>query len=113
MDGRTVGPSGITPEQCTPAFWDYVFLGTAYDPSIGIAEEKLKPFRREFSFWYPMDLRVSGKDLIPNHLTMSLYNHAAVWKDQPEMWPRAFFCNGHVQVLTARCLSGPSFQAHA
>jgi leucyl-tRNA synthetase len=45
-----------------------------------------------------MDLRVSGKDLIPNHLTMSLYNHAAVWKDQPSMWPRAHFCNGHVQV---------------
>ena len=21
LDGRTVGPSGITPEQCTPAFW--------------------------------------------------------------------------------------------
>ena len=30
-----------------------------------------------------MDLRVSGKDLIGNHLTMSLYNHAAIWHDQP------------------------------
>lgn len=35
--------------------------------------------RNEFEYWYPMDLRVSGKDLIPNHLTMSLYNHAAIW----------------------------------
>ena len=61
-------------------------------------EEKLAPFRREFAFWYPMDMRVSGKDLIPNHLTMSLYNHAAVWKGQPQMWPKSFFCNGHVQV---------------
>lgn len=32
-------------------------------------------------YWYGVDLRCSGKDLIPNHLTMSLYNHAAVWKD--------------------------------
>lgn len=25
-----------------------------------------------------MDLRVSAKDLIPNHLTMALYNHTEV-----------------------------------
>jgi len=29
---------------------------------------------------------------------MSLYNHAAVWGEQPERWPRSIFCNGHVQV---------------
>lgn len=45
-----------------------------------------------------MDLRVSGKDLIGNHLIMCLYNHAAVWKNQPEKWPRSFYTNGHVQV---------------
>ena len=28
------------------------------------------------------------KDLIGNHLTMALYNHAAIWKDRPDMWPR-------------------------
>lgn len=43
-----------------------------------------------------MDLRVSGFDLIPNHLTMALYNHAAVWADRPEMWPRGYYTNGHV-----------------
>jgi leucyl-tRNA synthetase len=25
---------------------------------------------------------------------MSLYNHAAVWDKQPELWPRGFFTNG-------------------
>ena len=30
-------------------------------------------------YWYPLDLRCSGKDLIKNHLTMSLFNHAAIW----------------------------------
>ena len=44
-----------------------------------------------------MDLRISGKDLIPNHLTMSLYNHAAIWEDFSKM-PRGFFCNGHIMV---------------
>jgi leucyl-tRNA synthetase len=53
--------------------------------------------RNEFEYWYPMDLRSSGKDLIRNHLTMSLYNHAAIWEDQKYM-PRGFFCNGWVLV---------------
>jgi leucyl-tRNA synthetase len=58
----------------------------------------MKQMRREVEFWYPMDLRVSGRDLIPNHLTMSLYNHAAIWKDNADMWPRGFYCCGLVQV---------------
>jgi len=46
-----------------------------------------------------MDLRVSGKDLIGNHLTMSLYNHAAVWPARfDDRMPRGFFTNGHVLV---------------
>ena len=98
LNGRETGPSGIKPEQCTEAFWDTVMLGKKYDKALGIDEGLIKKMRNEVSFWYPMDLRVSGKDLIPNHLTMSLYNHAAVWKDEPSMWPLGIFCNGHVQV---------------
>lgn len=44
-----------------------------------------------------MDLRCSGKDLIKNHLTMSLYNHAAIWNDK-DMMPRSFFCNGYIML---------------
>merc|ERR1712203_348006 len=33
-----------------------------------------------------------------NHLTMTLYNHACVWPDEPELWPRGFFCNGMTTV---------------
>merc|ERR1711920_1074389 len=62
-----------------------------------ITQEKLEKMRNEFQFWYPVDLRCSGKDLIQNHLTMSLFNHAAVW-DDPAFWPKAFFCNGHVMI---------------
>ena len=42
-----------------------------------------------------MDLRVSAKDLIRNHLTMSLYNHAAIWNDTA-MMPKGYFCNGYM-----------------
>ena len=45
-----------------------------------------------------MDLRVSGKDLIGNHLTMCLYNHTAIWEDDESKWPRSIYTNGHVLV---------------
>lgn len=61
-----------------------------------IPEDTLKHLRNEFEYWYPFDLRVSGKDLIQNHLTFCLYNHTALFPK--EQWPRAFRCNGHVMV---------------
>jgi len=60
-----------------------------------ITEAQLAKLRHEFEYWYPLDLRVSGKDLIRNHLTMSLYNHAAIWEDH-NMMPRSFYCNGYM-----------------
>ena len=44
--------------------------------------------RKEFQFWYPLDLRISGKDLVPNHLTYFLYNHTTMWDKEPEKWPK-------------------------
>ena len=54
--------------------------------------------KKEFKYWYPLDLRCSGKDLIRNHLTFALLNHAAIFKGKPEFWPRAYFCNGYILV---------------
>jgi len=61
----------------TIAAYDYIFLGKDFDAEAcpNVTEEQLQKLRNEFNYWYPMDLRVSGKDLIRNHLTMSLYNH--------------------------------------
>ncbi|CAF0956175.1 unnamed protein product [Rotaria sordida] len=53
--------------------------------------------RNEFQYWYPVDLRSSGKDLIPNHLTFPFYNHVAIWpKNEDNRWPKAFCANGHL-----------------
>jgi valyl-tRNA synthetase len=43
-------------------------------------------------------MRVSGKDLIKNHLTMSLYNHAAIFNGRSDRMPQSFYTNGHVLV---------------
>jgi leucyl-tRNA synthetase len=37
-------------------------------------------------------------------LTYSLYNHAAIWPDHPEYWPRSFRANGHL-LLNAEKMS--------
>ena len=100
LDGKSGGGGlGLSAAQLTDAAWDYVLLGAPYNAATMPApEEALGAMRKEFTYWYPMDLRVSGKDLIQNHLTMSLYNHAAVWGADPARMPGGFFCNGHVLV---------------
>jgi leucyl-tRNA synthetase len=95
---KSKSPGQIDPSDLTVEVFDYIFRNGALPEGCPIPVETLDKMRSEFRYWYPMNLRVSGKDLIPNHLTMALYNHAAVWEDEPELWPQGFYCNGHVLV---------------
>ena len=79
LDGSKVGPIGIEAKDMTFEVWEYIFRKGSFPDGTTIPKEKLDKMRHEFEFWYPMNLRVSGKDLIRNHLTMSHYNHAAIW----------------------------------
>ncbi len=88
---------GIKPQDMTPEVWDYIFFKDAKKPAkSAISVEKLDKMRNEFNHWYPVDLRVSGKDLIPNHLTYYMYNHTAMWPDSPDLWPTGIRGNGHL-----------------
>jgi leucyl-tRNA synthetase len=100
LDGAngTSSPEGIKPEDLTDEVFDYIFLDGKLPAGSKIKKPLLEKMKQEFRFWYPMDLRVSGKDLIQNHLTMALYNHACVWEKEPDMWPKGFFCNGWLMV---------------
>ncbi|CAF3462866.1 unnamed protein product [Rotaria sp. Silwood1] len=91
-------PANILPSQLTIDVWDYIFFPEKSYPSstTDIPRAILDHLRNEFQYWYPVDLRSSGKDLIPNHLTYSIYNHIAVWPNHSELWPRAFRANGHL-----------------
>lgn len=93
---------GLKPEMFTRATFDYIYHGKGdaveIAAEVGMPVTVLKDMRNEFSYWYPVDLRCSGKDLIQNHLTMFLYNHAAIWSEDRSKWPRSIYCNGHVQV---------------
>ncbi|XP_052794982.1 leucine--tRNA ligase, cytoplasmic-like [Mya arenaria] len=96
FDGLKIGPAGISPEQMTGEVWDYIFYKKAPFPDTDIPRNTLNKLKEEFEYWYPVDLRVSGKDLIPNHLTYFIYNHIAIWPDQKDKWPGSIRANGHL-----------------
>uniref|UniRef100_A0A452YVY9 Methionyl/Leucyl tRNA synthetase domain-containing protein n=1 Tax=Aegilops tauschii subsp. strangulata TaxID=200361 RepID=A0A452YVY9_AEGTS len=87
--------SSIRPEQMTDEVWDYVFCdGLA--PKSDIPPALLSKMKQEYEYWYPLDIRVSGKELIQNHLTFSIYTHTALLPEHH--WPRGFRCNGHLML---------------
>lgn len=77
-------------------FFDYVFLGQGNIKQVSeicnIDEKILNEIRKEFEYWYPVDLRNSGKDLIYNHLTFFIYHHVAIFPE--DKWPVAIGVNG-------------------
>jgi leucyl-tRNA synthetase len=95
---QSKSPTNIDPKDLTKEVFDYIFRNKSTPENCPIPVETINRMRDEFRYWYPMNVRVSAKDLIPNHLTMALFNHAAIWEEEPELWPRGYYCNGHVLV---------------
>ncbi|KAI8608988.1 hypothetical protein BC830DRAFT_1152810 [Chytriomyces sp. MP71] len=93
LDGSKPGSGNVSATDLTDDVWNYIMLnGPA--PKSKIPKATLDKMRHEFEFFYPLDLRCSGKDLINNHLTFFIYNHTAVFP--PEKWPLAVRSNGHL-----------------
>lgn len=96
--GQQPGPLNVKAEQMIDEVWDYVFTRRELSEDLiakcGISKDSLQQMRREFEYWYPLDVRISGKDLIQNHLTFFLYIHIALFP--PEYWPRGVRANGHL-----------------
>ncbi|TPX16808.1 uncharacterized protein E0L32_012360 [Thyridium curvatum] len=97
MFGRQKGIGNIAAEQMIDPVWDYLFCRRDMGEDVlasGIPRETLEDMRRQFEYFYPLDLRVSGKDLINNHLTFCIYNHLAIFPR--EYWIKSIRCNGHL-----------------
>ncbi|KON31314.1 hypothetical protein AC482_01070 [miscellaneous Crenarchaeota group-15 archaeon DG-45] len=86
------------PEALGVPFWDYVFLGEGSAEAVAgaadIPVEGLEALRAEFAYFYPLDARHSGRDLIPNHLTFMIFNHDGIFPRG--LWPRGIVVNGSV-----------------
>ncbi|KAI4241785.1 MAG: hypothetical protein L6R40_004331 [Gallowayella cf. fulva] len=98
--GTQPGLLSIKPSQMLDEIWDYIFCRREISDSIiessGISRSDLETMRREFEYWYPLDQNISGKDLIPNHLTFFLYLHIALFPRK--YWPPAVRVNGHLML---------------
>ena len=86
---RHIRQHNIRAEQLTNEVFDYIFFGEG-DPeklaeTSGIDVNVLEDMRREFTYWYPVDLRVSAKELVPNHLSFFIFQHTALFPR--ELWP--------------------------
>jgi len=90
--------TNIDPQKLCNTFFNYVFLGKGSAKKVAektaLAAEDVRRMREEFKYFYPLNSRHSGRDLIPNHLTFMLFNHTAIFP-QP-MWPRQIVVNGSV-----------------
>ncbi|MDQ3837605.1 MAG: leucine--tRNA ligase [Thermoproteota archaeon] len=82
----------------TDAFFDYVLLGIGSADKVSeeckITLHTIQQIRNEFDYFYPLDSRHSGRDLVPNHLTFFIFNHVAIFEEKK--WPQQIVVNGSV-----------------
>ena len=56
----------------TEEFFDYVFLGQ------GEGKKKWEPIRKEFEYFYPLDLNLGGKEHQTVHFPVFIMNHVGI-----------------------------------
>ncbi|THH03335.1 hypothetical protein EW145_g6336 [Phellinidium pouzarii] len=95
-DGSKIGPLGVTPEQMTDEVFEYILCDGPWPSDASFSREKADTMKWEFNYFYPLDIRSSGKDLIPNHLTFAIYVHAAIFPE--DKWPLSMRTNGHLML---------------
>ncbi len=95
---KYVNVHDLKAEQLGADVFDYILLGEGDLESVagknGLDADLLKLMRGEFEYFYPLDSRHSGRDLVPNHLTFFVFNHSAIFPEKD--WPAQIVVNGSV-----------------
>ena len=95
---KYVNDKQIVGENLGDEFFDYVFLGKGDAEKIAssckITQSLLEKIREDFEYFYPVNSRHSGRDLVPNHLTFFVFNHIAIFPKK--YWPEEIVVNGSV-----------------
>ncbi len=82
----------------TDEFFDYIFLEKGDVSKVSeitkITPDIIEKIKKEFEYFYPVDSRHSGRDLVPNHLTFFVLNHVAIFPEKN--WPHEIVVNGSV-----------------
>lgn len=95
-----INKNKITDKKLTDEVFDFVFTGRGdikkVAKSSGIRSRILNDMKKEFEYFYPMDIRNSGKDLIQHHLLFYIFHHTALFSEK--FWPKSISVNGYVNV---------------
>lgn len=93
-----------SPENLPDSFFNYAFLGEGSPDVItretGISKRIIEGIRKEFTYFYPVDMRHSAKDLVSNHLSMFIFHHTALFPRN--FWPKGIVANGFVLMERAK-----------
>ncbi|QMU54411.1 MAG: leucine--tRNA ligase [Nitrosopumilus sp.] len=97
---RFVNDGTISSENMTREFFDYVLLDKG-DIELAastskLSEDVINTVKKEFKYFYPVDSRHSGRDLVQNHLSFFVLNHVAVF--DKKLWPQEIVVNGSVMM---------------
>ena len=101
---RFVNDGTVTPENLTKEFFDYIFLDKGSMElavqSSELSEDVIRMMKDEFQYFYPVDSRHSGRDLVQNHLSFFVLNHVAIFDEK--LWPQEIVVNGSVMMDGAK-----------
>ncbi len=97
---RIIDENSITKDQLPDEVFDFIFLSKGKLDEISLKtslkKELITEMKKEFEYFYPVDLRNSGKDLLQNHLLFFLFHHSAIFEKQ--YLPKGMSVNGYVTV---------------
>lgn len=83
--------NGIDPDDIDDSFFNDVYLD-ADKYSGDISDNLFNDIKNEFNYWYPLNWRLSAKDLVGNHLSFHIFHHSAIFpKDK---WPKGIVVFG-------------------
>jgi len=83
---KYINEGKIKAEEMDDEFFDYVFLGKG-KPKNEIWEQ----IRKDFEYWYPVDINLGGKEHKTVHFPVFIMNHVAIMPEK--YWPRGIFVN--------------------
>jgi leucyl-tRNA synthetase len=85
----------LNADSLTEKFFDFVFLGQGKSIEVaeqtGVEKDLLEKIREEFTYWYPVDINLGGKEHQTVHFPVYAMNHVAVFPGT--CWPRGIFVN--------------------
>lgn len=92
---KQIKQNNIKAEQLLPEFYNYVFIDKGNIRTVSektsIPIDVLEQMRKEFDYWYPNDLRHTAVAHLSNHLSFTIFHHAAIFPEK--YWVKAFSLN--------------------